>query len=475
MKNIGISVITICFLIVNTSNAQFSKFKNNPFSNTIILSLGGGVSQSETDYTTNEMSICGSGFAEYFFSNSSDIFLGLKLEAGYANLIGNSKSIFPNKYNTDVLSFGPSASLNFQVVKNLFPYAGFGIRHLWYSDYSSFDFVPEFGIRYLLSNYFAVNVNLSLNFLSEDNLDNFEVSRSSKDFFAAFSLSFSYAVDLTVADDIDNDGIKNSADACPEQEEDFDGFEDTDGCPEFDNDKDGIVDLRDNCVNEPEDFDGFEDSDGCPDFDNDGDGIIDSEDTCPDLKEDFDGFEDADGCPELDNDKDGILDENDKCPNDAETFNNFEDSDGCPDELPKTEQKVEQSLNKIDAETNTETKVRLSIPNQFTLKADEIFDNNSATIKNSAFANLNEIVNQIKTNADFNWRIESHLDNSGTLFEMKALTTARANSILNYFVSKGIPSKNLDAVGLADEFPLAPNTTNQGKTKNRRVEIKRIR
>jgi len=104
---------------------------------------------------------------------------------------------------------------------------------------------------------------------------------------------------------------------------------------ESDIDKDGIDSKNDNCPNMAEDMDGFEDTDGCPDFDNDGDGIFDAEDTCPNEKEDFDDFEDTDGCPDPDNDNDGIVDTEDTCPNKAETRNGFLDDDGCPDEKPE--------------------------------------------------------------------------------------------------------------------------------------------
>ena len=63
-----------------------------------------------------------------------------------------------------------------------------------------------------------------------------------------------------------------------------------------DTDGDGIVDEDDACPNEPEDFDGFEDEDGCPDPDpdRDGDGVIDRLDSCPDEP----GPEENQGCPE---------------------------------------------------------------------------------------------------------------------------------------------------------------------------------
>jgi hypothetical protein len=65
--------------------------------------------------------------------------------------------------------------------------------------------------------------------------------------------------------DRDGDGIPDDVDKCPDEPEDFDGFEDEDGCPDPDNDKDGIPDVADKCPNEPETVNGVEDEDGCPD------------------------------------------------------------------------------------------------------------------------------------------------------------------------------------------------------------------
>ena len=65
-----------------------------------------------------------------------------------------------------------------------------------------------------------------------------------------------------------------------------------------DSDGDGIPDMYDKCPQAPEDFDGFQDQDGCPDPDNDADGIPDSLDKCPNTPEDFDGYLDDDGCPD---------------------------------------------------------------------------------------------------------------------------------------------------------------------------------
>lgn len=97
-----------------------------------------------------------------------------------------------------------------------------------------------------------------------------------------------------------------------------------------DRDKDGIHDVDDKCPDQPEDRDGHQDTDGCPDPDNDGDTLPDAQDKCPNDPEDVDQFQDEDGCPEADNDKDGIPDINDPCPNAAEDGNGKRPKDGCP-------------------------------------------------------------------------------------------------------------------------------------------------
>jgi len=67
------------------------------------------------------------------------------------------------------------------------------------------------------------------------------------------------------AGDRDGDGILDSVDLCPDSNEDLDGHEDVDGCPEPDQDHDKVVDVDDKCPGEPETYNGHEDTDGCPD------------------------------------------------------------------------------------------------------------------------------------------------------------------------------------------------------------------
>jgi len=146
-----------------------------------------------------------------------------------------------------------------------------------------------------------------------------------------FTLGFDFFPAL-YREDMDEDGISDIADFCPTEMEDFDGFEDEDGCPDPDNDRDGIADIMDECPSEPELFNDYMDEDGCPEPDSDSDGIVDALDNCPLEAEDLDRFQDEDGCPDEDNDEDGIPDVRDECPDRPETLNGYMDEDGCPDE-----------------------------------------------------------------------------------------------------------------------------------------------
>jgi hypothetical protein len=64
--------------------------------------------------------------------------------------------------------------------------------------------------------------------------------------------------------DRDGDGIPDGNDRCPDAPEDFDGFEDEDGCPDFDNDRDGIPDVVDACMNNPGPPSALASEHGCP-------------------------------------------------------------------------------------------------------------------------------------------------------------------------------------------------------------------
>lgn len=158
------------------------------------------------------------------------------------------------------------------------------------------------GIRYYVSRGFSISAHGGIS-LSQSDGDSTPLpgfGAAPEELFPDWSFSMRLRWTKTVgASDRDGDGIADPFDRCPVEQEDYDGYQDDDGCPDLDNDRDGIPDLWDKAPNEAEDFDGFMDDDGAPDYDNDGDGIPDIEDYCPDTPEDFDGDRDDDGCPDV--------------------------------------------------------------------------------------------------------------------------------------------------------------------------------
>jgi len=211
--------------------------------------------------------------------------------------------------------------------------------------------------------------------------------------------------------DADGDGLTGDHDLCPQLAEDYDAFEDNDGCPDEDNDNDGVADTNDRCPNRAEDLDGFEDDDGCPDFDNDGDGIGDAEDRCPGIK----------GIPDL---------------------------AGCP----KTKE----------------------IPRGKLVLSGVGFQPDNAELTADSYAVLDRIAEALAEWTNVKLEIQGHTDNLGNDMTNLNLSQRRADRVKRYLVEKGIDEKRLRAVGYGAEFPVADNHTIEGRTRNRRVELRRI-
>ena len=80
----------------------------------------------------------------------------------------------------------------------------------------------------------------------------------------------------------------------------------------------------------------------------------------------------------------------------------------------------------------------------------------------------------MKGNPISRWLIEGFTDNSGSEKKNKQISLERAKSVLNYFVSKGIPRNRFEIKGMGRANPVASNKTEAGRSKNRRVVIKNI-
>ncbi|MCO6497082.1 MAG: OmpA family protein [Chitinophagaceae bacterium] len=229
--------------------------------------------------------------------------------------------------------------------------------------------------------------------------------------------------------DRDGDGIPDDDDRCP----DAAGPSSLKGCP--DRDGDGIADIDDKCPDQK----GVAKYQGCPIPDSDGDGINDEEDKCPNVP----GVARYQGCPIPDSDGDGVNDEVDKCPNEAGPASNK----GCP-----------------VVEETAIAKVTEAAKNVF-------FNTSSSKLMAKSYGPLNEVVQVLKDNPTYKISVDGYTDNTGKADFNQKLSEARAKSVKDYLVSKGIDESRITSAGHGIENPIADNNTAAGRAQNRRVEM----
>jgi outer membrane protein OmpA-like peptidoglycan-associated protein len=234
-----------------------------------------------------------------------------------------------------------------------------------------------------------------------------------------------------------------------------------------DQDKDGIPDAKDGCPTEP----GTALTNGCPD--RDGDGIPDQKDACPDMP----GQAAYKGCPIPDTDKDGINDVEDKCPTEAGPVSNG----GCP--LPKPEPDTDgdgviDKEDKCPGEAGTAANngcpvIKKEVIEKINYAARNIFfAKGSDKLATTSYAALDEVVTILNNNPTLRLMIDGYTDNTGKAITNLELSQRRTDAVKKYLTDKGIPTRRLSALGHGADNPVADNSTEAGRTQNRRVELK---
>ena len=99
------------------------------------------------------------------------------------------------------------------------------------------------------------------------------------------------------------------------------------------------------------------------------------------------------------------------------------------------------------------------------------FDTGKYDIRNESQPIIDQIVTLMNQHPDLHLSIEGHTDNVGTPQDNKILSDQRAKAVLNRIVENGIDINRLSAVGWGQEKPIADNRTEEGRAKNRRVEL----
>ncbi len=304
--------------------------------------------------------------------------------------------------------------------------------------------------------------------------------------------------------DTDGDGIIDKRDECPLEA----GLPQYNGCP--DRDGDGIIDRNDECPDVP----GLAAFNGCPDTD--GDGIPDPKDDCPETP----GLTEFNGCP--DTDGDGLRDIDDRCPDEPGPVSN----QGCPEItlmrmgpgntvlakalLQDGKFNFEESFEPTEAlfwisghYSDTITRAMITSPDlrgkmafrdpddvfRFPKEAQAVvlteeeqevvnkaFDNlefatGKDLIKTDSYVALDGLAELLTKYPGWKLRIEGHTDNVGNAASNLQLSKKRATAVKNYLVKKGINANRFEVNWYGQTKPIAPNDTEEGRQKNRRVEM----
>lgn len=283
------------------------------------------------------------------------------------------------------------------------------------------------GINFWFTKNFGLNVASDYNWIPSSKSDYFDF--------------FQHTVGVTFRfgnKDRDGDGIVDDEDTCPDTPGIPSDNPECNGCP--DTDGDGLCDNIDSCPEEA----GPAENDGCPILDRDGDGVLDTDDDCPDTPGVASSIDGCNGCP--DTDGDGVCDGKDQCPNEFGAVEN----NGCPEHVDCTDlQAIKDALRNTLFEYNSD---KITPQSQLTLNA-------IAPILTS---------DKIK---DARWLVMGNTDSKGSDKYNMDLSVRRANSVKAYLESKGVPASILKSVGFGESLPITTNDTDEGRARNRRVEL----
>ena len=99
------------------------------------------------------------------------------------------------------------------------------------------------------------------------------------------------------------------------------------------------------------------------------------------------------------------------------------------------------------------------------------FEFGKSELKESSFAELNELAATLKENPTYQITLSGHTDNVGQEEDNLKLSEARAKAVAEYLTSKGIAPTRISYQGYGSRNPITTNETEQGREQNRRVEF----
>ena len=119
----------------------------------------------------------------------------------------------------------------------------------------------------------------------------------------------------------------------------------------------------------------------------------------------------------------------------------------------------------VEVTRTADNQLKLNIPNDIS------FDTGSAAIKPQLRAVLDPFANSLRDDPGARLMIVGHTDNTGSDAINNPLSVERAHSVRDYLVTRGVANSRVETAGRGEREPIADNSTEAGRAKNRRVEI----
>ena len=147
----------------------------------------------------------------------------------------------------------------------------------------------------------------------------------------------------------------------------------------------------------------------------------------------------ANGCP--DGDDDHTPNHLDKCPDEKGT------NQGCPD------------ISTVDKEFLSSAAKNVQ------------FETGKATLKAQSYGILEKVAEIIIKYPRYNINVDGHTDDTGDATANRVLSEERAASCYQYLLARGVDASRINFKGYGEARPIAPNSTTDGRERNRRVEF----
>ena len=136
------------------------------------------------------------------------------------------------------------------------------------------------------------------------------------------------------------------------------------------------------------------------------------------------------------------------------------------EDKPTITEKTTESIKTADIENH---------PRIMTIFGGQTFRSGHDIIHDAAISKIEKLISEISVFPNSLIIIEGHTDNipTGKLHKDNMdLSVRRARTIANILISRGIPQERISVIGYGDTRPINTNTTEEGRAKNRRVEVK---